>query len=124
MQLFRALQDDKEELTDRLAQINVEFDLLRFEAIPDRMDEQGITNVKLEGLGKVSLEGELFVEIAAANKPAFYLWLDEHGFGDLVQSTISGQTLKAFVKGQMKKGNELPFYVKARPASKAKLTRG
>ena len=100
------------------------YDLIRINKIPDLMDEQGITTVTFEGLGRLTLTSDLRASIPKHVREGAYAWLEENGFGDLVTESINPSTLKAFCKRRIKDGEELPddlFNVS--PFSRASITK-
>ncbi len=120
--LQAALMVEKEEVEDELKLINAKFDVLRFELIPEKMEEEGIERVSFDEIGRVSLTADLFVSVR--DKPGLYDWLQENGFGDLIQPVVNASTLKAFIKGRMKAGAEIPEeFLNVTPVTRASITR-
>jgi hypothetical protein len=105
---MKAAQTDKEEMEERMTRLNTMIDMLRFELIPTKMDEEGIDKITIDGVGTLYTSVDVNASIPADSKHAAYQWLDEHGFGNLVTPTVNSSTLKAFCKEQLKKGTELP----------------
>ena len=99
-------------------------DYLRHGAIPDKMDEQNITTITFDDIGRVSLTSDLRASIKKDNREKAYKWLEKQGFADLIQETINASSLKAFCKARIKKGDKLPedlFTVS--PFSRASITK-
>lgn len=120
--LQAALMAEKEEVEAELKLINAKFDVLRFELIPEKMEEEGIERVSFDEIGRVSLTADLFVSVR--DKPSLYNWLEENGFGDLIQPVVNASTLKAFIKGRMKAGEEIPEdCLNVTPVTRASITR-
>lgn len=93
------------------------YDFLRQVEIPNQMAEQDITSLKGEW-GRCTLTSDLYV--SAPDKRTLHAWLEETGNGSLIVPTVNAQTLKAFCKEQMRKGEELPDGVlKITPLSRA-----
>lgn len=98
--------------------------LLRINKIPDLMDEEGISTVTYDGLGRVTLTSDLRARIPAPQRDKAYEWLEENGFGDLIVDTINPSTLKAFCKRQIKDGNSPPDELfSITPFSRASVTK-
>lgn len=117
--------EKKEALETDLKIINARYDVLRLEAIPERMDSDGVENMRVEGIGRVSLTADMFVSVKGGAKQGLYEWLDGHGLGDLVQPTVNASTLKAFVKRRMKEGKEVPTdFLNVTPVTRASITKG
>jgi hypothetical protein len=120
---MKAMREEKEEVEAQLSLINAKYDVLRYEAIPNKMDEEGMEKgPTYEGIGRISLTADMFV--STINKQGLFDWLDDNGLGDIIQPTVNPSTLKAFVKGRMKEGKEVPSeYVKITPVTRASITK-
>ena len=114
---MQSLGDRLDALDAEKKPLQAEYDRLRLEAIPSAMAEEDITSMT-GGFGRCTLTSDLYV--SAPNKAALHDWLNESGNGDLIQPTVNAQTLKAFVKEQMKNDVELPDgLLKVTPFSRA-----
>ena len=119
MKDLRAIKDD---LEDRLKTVNATYDLLRIELIPAAMENEGVERVTYEGIGRVNLTGDLYVQVQ--NKPGLMDWLSDEGMGDLIQPTVNSSTLKAFIKRRIAAGQEIPEeFVKVSPFTRASITK-
>lgn len=122
---MKSYSEKKEALEDELKIINARYDVLRLEAIPERMDSDGVENLRVEGIGRVSLTADMFVSIKGGGKQGLYEWLDGHGLGDLIQPTVNASTLKAFVKRRIKEGKDYPEeFLNVTPVTRASITKG
>jgi hypothetical protein len=122
---MRDLQLKKAEQEAALKQTNAWLDVLRFEMIPAKMDEEGIERVSYEGIGRVSLTADLLVSTRAGMKDDLFHWLNDHGLGDIVQPTVNASTLKAFVKERMRNNKEYPEeLLNVTPITRASITKG
>lgn len=90
------------------AQLQKEWDALRKQYIPDKMDEMGIESVRISGVGTVSQRTDAYCTTPAANREALMDWLEAHDHADLISETVNASTLKAFMKEQMMEGNDVP----------------
>ena len=114
----------KEDLEEALKEINKEYDYLRLNMVPARFEEEGIENMKVEGVGRVSLTGDMYVSILADKKDAAYEFFRDIGKGSLITETISASTLKATVKAMMKSGEDIPEdIIKVTPFTRASITK-
>lgn len=119
---MKLMQAEKDEAEKELSLINAKLDVLRYEAIPNKMDEEGIERINFDGIGRVSLTGDMFVQ--TLNKPDLFNWLQDNGFGDLIQPGVNASTLKAFIKGRMKEGKEIPGdALRITPVTRASITK-
>lgn len=106
------------------AEVSKAYDYFRIVAVPDLMDEVGITTVTYEGLGRVTLTSDLHASIPASVREKSFAWLEENGYGDLIKDTINSSTLKAFCKRRIKEGEDLPEnFFKVTPFSRASVTK-
>lgn len=114
-------QKKKERIEGELKQVNALYDVLRLELIPAKMEETGVENIKVEGVGQITLTGDMYVR--TANKQALADWLELNNLADLIQPTVNASTLKATIKGRMKKGLPLPDeeVVKITPFTRASI---
>lgn len=118
MQQLRKTKDNAEA---ELSLINAYYDVIRMESIPNKMDEDGIDNVTFDGIGRVGLTSDMFVSVT--DKPGLYDWLQDNGFGDLIQPVVNSSTLKAFIKNRIKAGKDVPEeFVKYTPFTRASIT--
>lgn len=122
VEAMAALRIRRDNVDAELSALNAEYDVLRQEAIPDKMDAEGIEKIAYDGIGRVSLTGDLMLSVK--DKVALIGWLEENGFGDLIQPTVNASTLKAFVKGRMKSAKSLPEeFLSITPFTRASITK-
>ena len=121
---MRRIQTEKDEVESDLKQYNKHFDFLRITKIPQVMEDEGIKNMNVEGVGRVSLTADMHVSVKAEMKEAFYLWLRDNGREDLIQPTVNSSTLKATVKNMVKQGEEIPDdLLNVSPFTRASITK-
>lgn len=124
-QELRRLKDKKDELAEQEKIINIRIDEITKRELPEAMDAEGISNIKVENAGKVSLRGEVYAAIPAEARDAAYEWLRENGKGSLITETVNASTLKAAAKDWLKQGMDVPAdLIKITPVTVAVLTRG
>lgn len=121
---MKAVQAKKEELDEALSLVNKRYDYIRLQVIPNRFDNEGITNMKVEGVGRVQLTGDLYTSIKAGQKEAAYQWLSDTGHGDVIQPNINPSTMKAMIKAMIGKGEEIPEeFFTVTPFTRASITK-
>lgn len=120
---LRGLKDLKEAQEADLKDTNMAIEAITKVLLPQKMDEQGIQNVKIDGVGRVSLRGEVYASILAENRELAYDWLRNTGRAALITNTVNPSTLKAAAKEWLKNGEEIPEFIKITPATVATLTR-
>ena len=118
------LRKHKEDLEEALKEVNKEYDFLRLNMIPARFEEEGIEGLKVEGVGRVSLTGDMYVSILSDKKDEAYEYFRDIGKGSLITETINSSTLKATVKAMIKAGEEVPEeLIKVTPFTRASITK-
>ena len=120
---LRGLKDLKEAQEADLKDTNMAIEAIIKVLLPQKMDEQGIQNVKIDGVGRVSLRGEVYASILAENRELAYDWLRSTGRAALITNTVNPSTLKAAAREWLKNGEEIPEFIKITPATVATLTR-
>jgi len=111
MELIRAMakiREQKDALDEELKGTSREYEYLSKVRIPEAFDNDGIKNMNVEGLGRISLRPDIYASVKAGTKQAAYTWLSDIGSGDLIQDTVNPSTLKAFLKGRIKSGEDIP----------------
>ena len=103
---MKALKDAKEAADLVAKEINRRWDHMRLALIPARFEAEGLKNAKLDGVGTVSLRGDVYASILPGQKEAAFEWLDDHGRGDLVQKQVNSSSLKASMKKLLETGEE------------------
>ena len=84
------------------------YDRIRQTLLPDKMTEEGVTNVTITGVGRVHLQSDMQVSIATGKKEEAYQWVEDTGNGSLIQPNINPSTLKKLVKDTMESGGDIP----------------
>lgn len=124
--LVKAMQEvrtQKDELEERLKWVNADYDTLRIELIPAKMEEDGVERISYEGIGRVSLTGDMNVRIK--DKAGYFNWLRTNKLGDLIVETVNSSTLKAWVKNRIKGGKPVPEdLLDVKPFTRASITKG
>ena len=102
-----------------------EYDAIRKRYLPDAMADEGIENIRLEGVGAVSVRSDVYVTIPAESRDVAYDWLRGTGHGGIIKETVHSSTLRATVKEMLRKGAVLPDpeVLKVTPFDIAVLTR-
>jgi len=103
---FNKLRIKHQALKDKAAEVWAEVDHLRFTAIPDKMNEEGIQTVTIKGVGRLSLRQE--ASCSTIDKAALFKWLEENDAADMMSNTVNSSTLKAFIVGRIREGESIP----------------
>lgn len=121
--MLRGLRDHKEAQEAELKDINVAIEQITRTVLPEMMDDEGISNIKIDGVGRISLRGEVYASILAENRELAYQWLRDTGRASLISNTVNSSTLKAACKEWLKQGEDIPDFIKVTPVTVATLTR-
>lgn len=76
---------------------------LREEALPAAMQEVGMAKVTLESGKTISVALEVYASITNEKKPAAFQWLESHGFGGLIKTSVSVE----YGKGEIEEARKL-----------------
>jgi hypothetical protein len=118
---MKELGDQLDDLEEQRKPLQKEYDELRLEAIPSAFAEDDITSLK-GGFGRCTLTSDLYVSVKEGQKQRLHSWLEDGGNGSMIQPTVNAQSLKAFIKEQMKSGVDIPDEIlKVTPFSRAVL---
>lgn len=121
---FKAAKDYKEAADLIAKEAGKVYDYLRLALVPTRFDEDGISNMKVDGVGRVQLAGDLYAGIVKGNEEKAFEWLGDNGRGDVVKQTVNNSSLKAILKGMLTKGEEIPAELfKADPFTRASIVK-
>ncbi len=118
-----AIRITKDDLDEQAKVVGAEFDFLRLVKIPAKFEEQEITLLKVEGIGRCNLTGDLQVSVIPGAKEALFQFMRDTGRGDLIKEEINASTLKATVKGMMQKGEEVPEQLRVHAFTRASITK-
>ena len=118
------LKKAKDIIAEQERIFNIRIEAITKQELPTAMDDDGITNIKIDGVGRVNLRGEVYTQILAENREAAYEWLRATGRGSLIVETVNASTLKAAAKDWLKQGEEIPQdLIKVTPCTVAVLTK-
>jgi len=120
----REIQDQLDTIKTISTRLQKEFDTIRLNVLPEKMDEEDITNITVTGVGRVVVQSDIYFSIPADSKEDAYEWLKANGHSDLVQETVNSSSGKAWAKEMYKKGQSLPENLfKVTPFSRAQITK-
>lgn len=111
-ELAARLAELRDQISSKESEVSLlkqERDILQKKVLPEKMGADGMKNITITGVGRLSIRPDMQVSVLAENRMLLQRWLKDNGFGELVVETINSSTLKAFVKEQVGEGNDLPF---------------
>lgn len=85
-----------------------DFDTLAKSIVPEAMENAGMEQVVVAGIGRVNLRADIYTSIPAEMKQEAYQWLSDNGREGLITQTVNASTLKAVIREAIKKGEEFP----------------
>lgn len=91
--------------------------------LPQLMGDDGINNITVDGVGRVSLRGDVFASISEQGKSEAFQWLRSTGKESLITETVNASTLKAAAKQWVLNGEPIPECIKITPYTAAVLVR-
>jgi hypothetical protein len=103
---FKNLKAQHGELKEAAAKVWRKVDLLRFTYIVKKMEQLNIDNVKISGVGRIDIRDE--ASCKTLDKYGLMDWFREHDQADMIQEVVNASTLKAFIREQIRAGNEIP----------------
>lgn len=123
VQRFKDGYARKEEAEAELAKVNAFFDVLRFEVIPDKMDEKGITSMNFTGIGRLGLTADMSLRMV--DKKGAFTWMKKNKLGALITQTINSSSLKTWYKDRLRAGKSVPpaELIKVTPITRASITK-
>lgn len=105
---MKTLQLDKEQIEAQLAKVNVELDEIRQRRIPTMMQDLGVQNITLSGIGRIQLAADVFASTKEGKKTEAMLWLRDSGYDGAISETYNMSTVKAIFRRMILDGTPLP----------------
>lgn len=120
---FKMLREKHEDMKAKAAEVWREVDYLRFEALPEALEEAGLDTALITGVGRISTRVEASVK--TNDKDALRAWLIEVGAEGLLTETVNSSSLKAFIMNRIRDGGDLPGegVIEFKPFTVATLTK-
>lgn len=120
---FRHIKDQLDAAKEVKTNCQKRFDLIRLKVLPELADEEGVSTMTVDGIGRMGLSSDMYTSIRADDREVAYQWLRDHGHGDIIKETVNAGTLKSFCKEMVKNGEEIPECISATPYTRATLTK-
>ncbi len=105
---FGDAKANKEEADDAAKAATAIYDFLRLVKIPAVFEEQEIKILKVDGVGRCQLAGDIYCSVLAGHKEDAFTFLRDTGRGDLIKEEVNASTLKVVLKGMVAKGEPIP----------------
>lgn len=104
------LRDVKSKLQEELSKVQQEIDVLTAE-VNEEMLIKGINSINIDGVGTVYLSSRLYASCRQDNIHKLEQWLKQIGQEGLLRPYVSSQTLSAFIRERMDKGEPIPDFI-------------
>ena len=117
------LRAEKDQLEDRLKELNHRKNELERDLIPSMMDDLEQDKVTITGIGTIYLRPDLFANYVKDDEEEVFKWLRENGHGDIIKPTIHYSTLRAWAKEQLENNGAVPTQLRVTPFMQATLRR-
>jgi hypothetical protein len=105
------LQAQKEFLEDQTKELNKDIEVLVMSIIPEMMADLEVSTITIEDVGRLQTRADAWVTVLAGDREEVHDWMRENGHESMVKETIHAGTLKAFIKQQVKNGEEYPQHL-------------
>lgn len=86
---LRGLEQTINDTEEQLKQYKADLRTLSEVTIPDLLNELGVSKLTLDTGESVSTKMDVAVQIPADRKAEAYAWLDQHGLGDVIKTTVT-----------------------------------
>lgn len=120
-QLFE-LKARKADLEAEVKETNAKIARLQAE-LAEVMLNAEVDKISLRGLGTVYVGDDFYIGVLKENREAANEWLRANGHGDIIVEYVFPQTLTAFGREMLEKGEALPEIFKITSTSVAKTRR-
>ncbi len=82
------LEDELAEAETRVKQLKSQLAFVSTDLLPTAMSELGLSEFSLSDGSKITIAPFVSAHISQQNKENAFLWLAEHGFGDIVKNQV------------------------------------
>ncbi len=109
IELYKVLYDANDEIKQTTKELNKLQDSLKYNVIPEKMEEQDLKTVTFKELDcRITVSQVVRASIKPEFKERAYVWLRDEGLEDIIKETVNASTLSALAKDYIEKGTELP----------------
>ena len=105
------LQAQKAFLEESIKPLTKKIDILVMSIIPEMMADLEVSTITIEDVGRLQTRADAFVSVLAGDREEVHQWMQANGHESMVKETIHSGTLKAWVKAQVKAGEEYPQHL-------------
>lgn len=106
VKMMAAIQDFNDEVNDRVkAPGEALYNKIRFTTVPKVFDEEDITTIGVDGVGKCRLQDDISCKVLSSE--GLHKWLTDNELEDIIKETVNAQTLSAQIRARMKENAEV-----------------
>lgn len=105
---LRKLREDSDTADAYAKSQKAVYDIFSKQVVPARMEDEGMEQITVEGIGRVNIRTDIYCSTKKGMGLTLKEWMRENDMEDIITDVINASTLKAWVKEQMKAGNEIP----------------
>jgi len=87
---------------DEAKALKAEFDVIRLRVVPERFAEDDITNMKINGVGRLAISSDAYCNIRSGRQEELLQFLRDQDMGDVIKEGVNPSTLKSLVKEMYK----------------------
>ena len=117
------LKAEKEELEEKLKEINKRKEVLEVHEIPNLMQDTEITKFTIDGYGTIYKKNDVRAYIRVDNQEEAFDWLNENGHGDIIKETVHWATLRKWANEMLEENKEIPGFIEVTPITVAMTRR-
>lgn len=103
---FKTLREEMDALKKRSAKLQESFDALTLKVIPDKMMEDDMRTMTVNGVGRLELRPNMWTK--TLDPQGLQDWLEDHNLAELIVPSVNGSTLKATIKELQERGEVVP----------------
>lgn len=82
----------------KLGALGAEFDVIRIQVVPERFANEGVTNMRFDGIGRLGLTSDAWCNVLPGMGEQLFSVLRDIGSDDLIKPTVNPSSLKSLVK--------------------------
>lgn len=101
-ELAQRMVELKNEITEKdtaLKLLGAEFDLIRLKVVPEKLQKDDMTSIRITGVGRLGLSADAYCSVIPGCKPDLVAWMLSHPeYKLLVKEDVNPSTLKSLVK--------------------------
>lgn len=82
----------------KLSALGSEFDVIRIQVVPERFANEGVANMRFDGIGRLGLTSDAWCNVLPGMGEQLFAVLRDIGSEDLIKPAVNPSSLKSLVK--------------------------